>query len=152
MLTELFLLAITLSAAFVKFNEKPAALIYCATSYMFYLIGSNIYNEAYVYQLAAICSTVLIALLVCVHGCARSSLTKYLIPLALASIVMHFYGWTRYINNYPIEVYNQMVVTYWCIVIGLFLTVGRRSGDIAWYTRFLGNTNHRNNVVDSVFK
>jgi hypothetical protein len=151
MLTELFLLTVVICTAFVKQTEAFPALVYCAVSYLFYFIATSL-DEKYVYHVAGLAEVLLIVLLSCVHGCVKSHLTRWLIPLSVLAIVMHFYGWTLYIHKHSPDVYNNLVVTYWLVVLGLFLGVGRWNGSRDWNIRFFNNSHSRNSIVAEVSK
>lgn len=63
---------------------------------------------------------------------------------------MHFYGWSMLMNNHPEGNYNSIVIVYWTVIAGLFLSVGRWGGGTNWNTRFLRSTDNRSYIMGKV--
>lgn len=152
MITELFLLMITLCAAFTRKSERWAATIYCVISHVFYFIGTSIENEGVIYFAAAISELSLMFLLIAIKGCVKSSLIRWLIPLSIGMIVVHAYGWLWYMNGTTEDNYNQLVIYYWGVMIALFLSYGDWRGVDNWITRVFSSNNTRVENVGMVFK
>jgi hypothetical protein len=146
-MTEAFLILITLCAALVKKEEAAPALLYCAISYIFYFISLGVGTGLVIYKVAAISEVFLIALLLCLKGCLRSSLISFLIPVSILAIVMHFYGWLLSYNHLSPQPYNNLVIGYWCLIMGLFLSVGRWSGNYIWTTRLFRSADNKRHTV-----
>lgn len=146
-MTEAFLILIALCTAFVKKEEIAPALVYCAMSYIFYFISLGIGTGIIIYKIAAISEVFLIAMLLCLKGCLRSSLISFLIPVSILAIVMHFYGWLLSYNHLSPQPYNNLVLGYWCLIMMLFLSVGRLSGNHIWTTRIFDSTDSKHHTV-----
>jgi hypothetical protein len=151
MLTELFLLTIAICTALVKPEEKLPVIVFCLVMFPFYFILSSI-EEPNVYFISGVAEIVLIVLLTCIHGCINSKIIKALIPVSLLAILMHFYGWTQYVNGLPIESYNTLVKSYYLTIVGIFLVLGRWGGYIVWAAGFFKSPDSGNNSVVEVFK
>ncbi len=136
--TELFLMLITLCTAFVNRNEMPSALVYSAIAFIFYFIAHGVGTSLLLFTTAAVLETVTIALLMCLQGCIKSKLTSYLIPISILSIFMHIHGGWLIYNGFDMESYNTLVMYYYAVILGLFLSVTRWvNGSYAKYIRFL---------------
>lgn len=147
MLTVLSLMLLTICAAFVKEDERFPALLYCAMSFLFYFCSMGIDQELHIYKVAALFEGVLVCLLYCLRGCLNARIIKYLIPASIGAILMHFYGWMMCYYNQPVQTYNTLVIIYWCIIMAIFIFVGRISGNIAWSTRFFRDSYHQRNSL-----
>lgn len=151
-MTELFLVAVSLSACLIKGDDKFPALVYCLLSHLLYFVSGYTSNDAQIFLMAAISEVVLIGALICLNGSLRSKITYFLIPISVLSIIMHFYGWILYYSNSEMGNYNSLVVFYWCFILALFLSRAGGDGDNVWHIRLLRRASRGNKNVGMVSK
>ena len=131
MATELFLILITICAAFVDRREIAPALSFVAIAHIFYFSMSEVSDPLVVLNLSMLAEMLTVGLLVCLRGCVRSNLLKMLLPLSILAIPMHLYGVILEVNNVPLNNYNALVDVYYTMVILMFLSVS------GWSTKLI---------------
>ncbi len=124
--SELFLILLTLCAAFINRKEIAPALLFTAVAHLFYFVATGLSdNTLLVLNLSMLMEMVTVILLVCLKGCLRSKLISFLIPISILAIFMHLYGVFLFVNEYSIAPYNSLVKIYWVTILGLFLSMSR---------------------------
>jgi hypothetical protein len=136
-MTELFLIAITILTYFIRGSDKAPALAFCVIAHSFSTLALFAETAAQIFIMGAVSDVLLIAVLVCLSGCLISKITYFLIPICVASIAMHFYGWSLYHSGASFDGYNQLVMIYFAAVIALFVARVGKNGDTVRHTRFL---------------
>lgn len=149
---EIFLIILTLAATLTVKREQFPALIYMVFAFLVYFASLLIDNTLHLLKVAAISEMCLVGMLYCMKDCLNSSLVKWLIPVSISMILVHFFGWNLEYNNQPLYIYNTLVYVYWSIVMALFLTVGRMNGNRVRNTRFLRDVDGEFNLVGKVYK
>lgn len=154
---ELFLILLTLCAAFVDKREMAPALLFTALAHLFYVICLELLGSTLVVlNLAMLMEMVTVALLLCLKGCMRSRLVQYLLPISILAIFMHGYGLYLFHNEYSLEAYNKWVDMYWYVVLGLFLSMSRwatqisvrwKNGSVVQSTRLLREHGSKSRVI-----
>lgn len=149
---EIFLIILTLAATLTVKREQFPALIYMVFAFLVYFTSLLIDNTLHILKMAAISEMCLVGMLYCIKGCVNSSLVKWLIPVSISMILVHFFGWSLEYNNQPLDIYNILVYVYWGVVMTLFLTAGRMNGNRVRNTRFLRDADSEFNLVGKVYK
>lgn len=130
MATELFLILITICAAFVDRREVAPALSFVAIAHIFFFSMSEVSNTLLVLNLSMLAEMLTVGLLVCLRGCVRSNLLKMLLPLSILAIPMHLYGVFLELNKLSLEQYNVLVDVYYAMVILMFLSASKWSNKL----------------------
>jgi hypothetical protein len=123
--TELFLMLLTLSAAFVKKAEVAPALLYTLLAFTFYFISLISMPTTTLLILAMGMEVVTVGLMLCLKGCLQSRIVSCLIPLSIIALSTHFVGWCLLYNGFDISFYNNLVDVYWAVILGIFLSMSR---------------------------
>lgn len=125
--TVIFLILLSICAAFVDRREVTPALLFVVIAHVFYFSMSGITSELLVLQLSMLAEMITVILLYSVRGCVRSNLLKMLLPLSILAIPMHFYGTMLIYKELPIDSYNSLVDVYYIMVLLMFLSVSKWS-------------------------
>lgn len=125
MVTELFLILLTICTAFVDRNERTAALLFLSIAHIFYFVGVGLIgdNNLLILRLAMLAEMVTVVMLFCVKGSINSRIITPLMAISVLAIPMHFYGTTLISNEYSLQPYNQLVNVYYTAILALFLTM-----------------------------
>lgn len=123
MATELFLILLTICAAFVDRREVAPALVFVAIAHVFFFSMKGLSSTLVILNLSMLAEMLTVGLLICLRGCVRSSLMKMLLPLTILAIPMHLYGILLERNNIPLTNYNSLVDVYYVLVILMFISI-----------------------------
>ena len=150
MITGIFLIVLTLTSTLTVKREQFPALIYLLFAFLTYFISLTMESNLHIFKMAAISEMCLVSVLFCMRGCLNSELVRWLIPISILMIPVHFFGWNLEYTGRPLDVYNTLVYLYWGVIMGLFLVVGRMDGNRGWNIRFLRDANRKHNSLVKV--
>lgn len=148
MSTQLFLIVLTLCAAFIKKEEQLPALVYILVSFLFFFSCDGMGHNPYFYLIAMATEAFLVVCLVCLRQSYNSKIVGMLIPVSYAAVLLDFFGFLGAVKGLPADLYNEIVVAYWAVIILIFLSVGKWwDGIHVRYNSFFHHANSHNNSI-----
>lgn len=144
--TVIFLILLSICAAFVDRREMAPALMFVAIAHVFFFSVSGLSSPTLILQLSMLAEMVTVILLYSVRGCVRSNLLQMLLPLSIIAIPMHYYGTWLSHRGLPLDNYNDLVNVYYIMVLLMFLSVS------TWITKLIRFVTERMKKDGSIIK